>query len=115
MAGRTRLLSGSGCRQELRAQSVTDKKSDIPYTKTSRGILIEVKVEPRSSKKGIAGVMEGAVLKVKLTAPPVEGEANDQLVEVIAEALGVKKSCVRIVRGLSSKRKAVEVTGINSL
>ncbi|GAB4489256.1 MAG: DUF167 domain-containing protein [Thermodesulfovibrionales bacterium] len=84
----------------------------IPFTKTPRGIRIEVKVEPRSSRKGIAGVMDNGVLKVKLTAPPVEGEANEQLIEVIAAALGVKKSSVRIVRGLSSKRKTLEVEGI---
>jgi len=61
----------------------------IPFRKTKDGVLIEVKVEPRSSKKGISGVMENA-LKVKLTAPPVGGAANEQLIEVMqsAETLG---------------------------
>ncbi len=86
----------------------------IPFRKTKEGILIEVKVEPRSSRKGISGVM-GDMLKVKLTAPPVEGEANDQLIEVISEATGVRKSDVRIVRGHSSKKKTVEIKGISSL
>jgi uncharacterized protein len=87
---------------------------NIPYKKTKDGIVIEVKVEPRSSKKGIAGVMDN-VLKVKLTAPPVEGEANEQLVEVISEATGVRKSDIRIVRGLSSKRKVIEIRGIKGI
>ena len=86
----------------------------IPYKKTKDGVVIEVKVEPRSSKKGIAGVMDN-VLKVKLTAPPVEGEANEQLVEVISEATGVRKSNIRIVRGHSSKRKVVELKGVDGI
>ena len=87
---------------------------NIPYKKTKDGIVIEVKVEPRSSKKGVAGVMDN-VLKVKLTAPPVEGEANEQLIEVVSELTGVRKSAIRIVRGLSSKRKVVEIKGVDSI
>ncbi|MDA8433305.1 MAG: DUF167 domain-containing protein [Nitrospiraceae bacterium] len=86
----------------------------IPYRKTKDGVVIEVKVEPRSSKKGISGVLDN-MLKVKLTAPPVEGEANEQLIEVIAEAAGVRKSSVRIVRGSSSKRKTVVIKGIETI
>ena len=86
----------------------------IPFRKTKDGIVIEVKVEPRASKKGIAGVLDN-VLKVRLTAPPVEGEANEQLVEVIAEAAGVRKGSVRIVRGRSSRRKTVEIKGVESI
>ncbi len=76
--------------------------------------MIEVKVEPRSSKKGIAGVMDNMV-KVKLTAPPVEGEANEQLIEVLSELTGVRKSDIRIVRGLSSRRKVVEIRGVDNI
>lgn len=87
----------------------------IPYTKTKNGITIDVKVEPRSSKRQISGVMEDTVLKVKLTAAPVDGSANAQLIELIAEVTGVRKSQVRIIRGLSSKRKIVEITGIGKI
>jgi len=86
----------------------------IPYTKTKDGICIEVKVEPRSSKKGLAGVL-GNKLKVKLTAPPVDGAANEQLVEVLAEAFDIKKSAIKIIRGQSSKNKVVELTGVSRL
>ena len=88
---------------------------NIPYKKTKNGIMIEVKVEPRSSKRQITGIMEGSILKVKLTAPPVDGSANEQLIELIAEVTGVKKSWIRIVRGLSSKRKLVEITGVDEI
>lgn len=86
----------------------------IPFRKTREGIRIEVKVEPRSSGKGISGTM-GDVVKVKLTAPPVGGAANEQLIEVLAKATGMKKSSIRIVRGLSSKRKVIEIKGVDSL
>jgi uncharacterized protein (TIGR00251 family) len=90
------------------------KGMNIPFKKTKDGIVIEVKVEPRSSKKGVAGVMDN-VLKVKLTAPPVEGEANEQLIEVVSELTGVRKSNIRIIRGLSSKRKVLEIRGVDSI
>jgi uncharacterized protein (TIGR00251 family) len=86
----------------------------IPFKKSKNGIVVEVKVEPRSSKRGIAGVMENA-LKVKLTAPPVEGAANEQPIEVLSEAFGIKKSDITIIRGQSSKRKVVEIKGVNGL
>jgi uncharacterized protein len=82
----------------------------IPYKKTKNGITIEVKVEPRSSKKGIAGIMGNNVLKVKLTSPPVQGAANEQLIEVIAKELKVKRAQVKVIRGQSSKRKVVEIS-----
>ena len=88
---------------------------DIPFKKTKNGITIEVKVEPRSSQRGIAGVMENNVLKVKLTSPPVEGAANEQLIEIIAEELKVKRAQVKVIRGHSSKRKVVEISGIEEI
>jgi uncharacterized protein (TIGR00251 family) len=87
----------------------------IPYKKTKNGILIEVKVEPRSSRRQITGIMDETILKVKLTAPPVDGSANEQLIALIAEVTGVKKSQIRIIRGLSSKRKLVEISGIEKI
>jgi uncharacterized protein (TIGR00251 family) len=86
----------------------------IPFRKTKEGITVEVRVEPRSSRKGVTGV-SGNVVKVKLTAPPVGGEANEQLIEVMSEATGVRKSAIRIVRGHASKNKVVEIRGISDI
>ena len=72
-------------------------------------------MEPRSSRRQIIGIMDDTILKVKLTAPPVDGSANEQLIALIAEVTGVKKSQIRIVRGLSSKRKLVEITGVEKI
>ena len=88
---------------------------DIPYKKTKKGIMIEVKVEPRSSRRQISGIMDNDILKVKLTAPPVDGSANEQLIELISETTGVRKSQIRIVRGQSSKRKLIEITGVEKI
>jgi uncharacterized protein (TIGR00251 family) len=87
----------------------------IPFKKTKNGITIEVKVEPRSSQRGIAGVMGENIVKVKLTAPPVDGAANEQLIEVIAEEFKVRKSQVKVIRGKSSKIKVVEITGMEAV
>ncbi|MGO9612036.1 MAG: DUF167 domain-containing protein [Dissulfurispiraceae bacterium] len=71
-------------------------------------IVIEVKVIPRSSKKGIMGYT-GDVLKVKVTAPPVDGAANEQLMELLSEKFGVRKGNIVILKGETSKRKTVKI------
>ncbi len=88
------------------------RRMNLPYKKTKNGITLEVKVEPRSSQKCIAGVMDGRIIKVKLTAPPVEGSANEQLIEVLAEELGVKKAQISVIRGHAAKLKIVEIRGL---
>lgn len=69
-----------------------------------------VRVMPRASRERVLG-LHGGALKVALTAPPVEGAANDALVTLIAKALGLPRGAVRIVRGEKSRDKLVEVTG----
>lgn len=96
------------------SNDLSGKEMQIPFRKTRKGIVIEVKVEPRSSVQGITGVID-TVLKVKLTAPPVGGAANEQLIEILSEETGIRKSDIKIVRGLSSKNKLVEIKGINSV
>ncbi|MBC7076104.1 MAG: YggU family protein [Syntrophomonadaceae bacterium] len=76
------------------------------------GIKLEVKVQPRSSKNQIIGEYEGA-LKIKLTAAPVEGEANQALIKFLADLLSIPKRNVVLVKGESSRNKTVIVKGIN--
>lgn len=80
----------------------------IPVRREPGGLSFEVAVQPRSSRAAIEGEYGGA-LKIRLTAPPVEGSANKQCVELIAKALGVPKSAVEIVSGKRSKRKRVRI------
>jgi uncharacterized protein (TIGR00251 family) len=80
--------------------------------KSEKGTLtVSVRVQPRASKKGVEGVRDGA-LRVRLTAPPAEGAANEQLVEVLSKEFGIKKSAIKIVKGHSSRDKLVEMEGV---
>ena len=76
------------------------------------GILLDVRVIPRAAKAGIAGVRDGALL-VRVTAPPVDGAANAELIGIIADALGVAQRAVSLTSGGHSRRKRLHVTSIS--
>ena len=76
-------------------------------------VSFQVRVRPGSSRDAIGEVREGA-LKIRLTAPPVEGAANASLVKLLARALRVPRSAVTIVRGQRSKNKTVRVAGVDA-
>jgi uncharacterized protein len=79
---------------------------------TKDGVRITVCVVPRAARPGIAGVRDGDLL-VRLNAPPVEGAANAELIEVMSEALDVPKRAVSIAIGEKSRRKTVHVSGMS--
>jgi uncharacterized protein (TIGR00251 family) len=81
---------------------------------TPHGIVINLRVTPRAAKSGLAGARDGALL-VRLHAPPVDGAANEELIRVIADVLGVSKRAVTIVGGARSRTKRVHVTGITEV
>lgn len=72
---------------------------------------IYVKVSPRSSKNEIVKVSDGEY-KVKLTAAPVDGQANEALIKLLAKFFGVSKSSVAIVGGKTAKIKMVDIAGL---
>lgn len=72
---------------------------------------VPVRVVPRSSKEGVAG-FEGGVVRIRLNAPPVEGQANEALVRFLAKALGVPKRRIALVAGGKGRNKIVRVDGI---
>lgn len=74
-------------------------------------VLFEVLVVPRASRSAVSGVHDGR-LKVALDAPPVDGRANDALVEFLADALKRPKRDVAIVRGDKSRKKTVAIAGV---
>ena len=76
------------------------------------GVLIEVRVIPRAGRSGLAGTRDGAIL-VRLNAPPVEGAANDELIAILADTLGVPRRALTITAGERSRRKRVQVRGIS--
>jgi uncharacterized protein (TIGR00251 family) len=72
-----------------------------------------VHVQPRAKKSEIAG-RHGDALKVRLQAPPVDGAANEELVRLLAEQLGIARRAVTITGGLTSRRKTVEIEGLGA-
>ena len=73
---------------------------------------IRVRVQPRARRSEVAGERAGAVL-VRVTAPPVDGKANEALCRLIAERAGVGRRAVEVARGASSRDKVVRVEGID--
>ena len=73
---------------------------------------IDVLIQPRSSRDEIVGMHEGR-LRIKISAPPVDGKANERLTEVLAKAFHIPKSSIEIIRGRSSKLKTVRLGGID--
>jgi hypothetical protein len=74
-------------------------------------VVLDVRVIPRSSNAGVVGVRQDALL-IRLTAPPAEGQANQQLLEVLAATLEVPKRSITIVAGSRSRNKRVRITGV---
>ena len=85
--------------------------SEFYSVEKSGSIILRIKVEPRSSRPGISGLY-GDAIKVKLTSPPVEGKANNEVISVLAKALGVKKRQIEIISGWTSKNKIIRLTGV---
>lgn len=73
---------------------------------TEEGLLFWAFIQPRSSKNMIAGIHDDA-LKIRLTAPPVEGAANKMCISFLAKCLGLPKSAVDIRTGLASRKKRI--------
>jgi hypothetical protein len=84
----------------------------IEIREKAGGVLFAVRVIPGASKNEVAGIQDGA-LKVKLTAPPVEGKANRACVDFLAGLLGVRRSALEITSGEKSRKKTVTVTGLS--
>ena len=75
------------------------------------GVVFKVRVQPRASKDQVSGLLEDAV-KIRLTAPPVDGEANKALCVFLAKKLGVTRSQVDLVTGQTGRNKLVKVSGV---
>jgi uncharacterized protein (TIGR00251 family) len=79
---------------------------------TEDGLSLRVRVQPRASRDALSGEREGALV-VRLTAPPVEGAANEALARFLGKTLGVAPSAVRVVSGAGGRNKVVRVAGLD--
>lgn len=78
------------------------------------GSALAVRVIPRSSRNELVGVMEDGTVKVRIKAAPVDGKANQMLLEFLSELFGLPKTKLEIVTGSTGKDKLVAVTGLSS-
>jgi uncharacterized protein len=85
--------------------------SPLRVQPTRNGVRVTIRVQPRSTVTEITGV-HGDALRVRLTAPPVDGAANDSLVALLADTFEIPRALVTIVSGASSRTKIVELRGI---
>lgn len=76
------------------------------------GVSFAVRVQPRASKSEVAGELDGA-LKVRLAAPPVDGEANEELIRFLARLFDTPRRQIAIISGQTSKNKLVRISGIS--
>jgi uncharacterized protein len=79
---------------------------------TKDGLSFDIHVNPHASKAKIAGITEG-LLKVKVTAPPVEGAANEACIGLLSKKLGLRKSQVKISAGTRGRKKTILVSDIS--
>ena len=92
-------------------RSKTRKPREFKITDAESGTAFPVRVIPRASRNEIESVT-GNALKVRVTAPPVEGAANKALIELLAKRLKIRKSQIEIVAGQTSQHKMISVVGL---
>jgi len=86
----------------------------IILKESKKGLTFDIQVIPHASRAEIVCIQDG-VFKIKVTAPPVEGAANDACIKLLAGELGLKKSQMEISSGAKSRRKTVMVRNINKM
>lgn len=86
----------------------------IPVQETARGVTFAVKVHPRARKNAITGTV-GDALKLSLTAPPVEGRANQGVIDFFSDLFEIPRSSVTIASGEASRNKVIRVRGLGRL
>jgi uncharacterized protein (TIGR00251 family) len=78
----------------------------------SEGCILNCWIQPRSSRNAVVGI-HGDALKIALTAPPVDGKANKELVKFLAKYFKLPKSSIQLVAGETSRSKTILVAGLN--
>ncbi len=84
----------------------------VRLRESKKGLTFDIQVIPHASRAEIAGVQEGA-FKIKVTAPPVEGAANEACIKLLAKELGLKKGQMEISSGAKSRKKTVLIKDIS--
>jgi uncharacterized protein (TIGR00251 family) len=85
----------------------------IPLQESGGSVTFAVRIHPRAKKNAIAGEL-GDALKLSLTAPPIDGRANQACIEFFAKLLKVSRSSVTIASGQTSRHKVIRVSGLSA-
>jgi len=87
--------------------------ANLMIQKTDDGVVFTAKVVPGSSRTAVCGLFDG-MLKIKVSAAPEKGKANECLIEFLAKQLGMKKNAVRMISGWTGRVKRLQVSGISA-
>jgi uncharacterized protein (TIGR00251 family) len=87
--------------------------TELSINERAGAVTFAIRVQPRASRTTLAGV-QGGTLKIRLAAPPVDGEANDECVRFLARTLDVARSAVEIASGHASRNKLIRVHGLTA-
>lgn len=85
----------------------------IPIKESASGVTFAIKVHPRARKDAITGEV-GDALKLSLTAPPIEGRANQACIEFFANLLKLPRSSITIASGQGSRNKVIHIAGLSA-
>ena len=85
----------------------------IKLTDHAEGVVLPVRAQPRARRPGIVGEKGGA-LKLAVSAPPEDGKANQALIELLADGLGVRRAQVELLAGVTSRDKKFLIRGLAS-
>jgi uncharacterized protein len=96
-----------------RSRGRSPDRTKSVLTSDTNAVLLAVRVRPRASNAGIAGERSGRLL-VHVTAPPIDGRANQAVCKLLAKGLGVARGTVRIVGGERSRDKLVRIEGLTA-
>jgi len=85
----------------------------MPFVRSvAAGVRLSIRLQPGAKKPGVAG-LHGQELKIKISSPPVDGAANQALIEFLADLTGVRKSNIEIISGHTTRSKLVEIRGLD--
>ena len=85
----------------------------IPIKDTAAGATFAVKIHPRAKRNAVTGTL-GDALRISLTAPPLEGRANQACTEFLAEVLELPRSSITIAAGQASRNKLIRISGVSA-
>ncbi len=87
--------------------------ANLTIQESDNGVVFTAKIVPGSSRTAVCGLFDG-MLKIKVSAAPEKGKANQCLVEFLAKQLGVKKNAVSMVSGQTARVKRLQISGISA-